>query len=131
MSKQRLRLEIITPNYKFPEGDKEGAIIEVDKVIVPSAMGEMCILPDHAPLLAMLVPGIIRFKTSYGPEEFACLPGVVQVKDNCVSILVGEIWGSEDLPQDLEPPPKYPNDPKKEREAELLYRAKLKLRAGN
>jgi F-type H+-transporting ATPase subunit epsilon len=47
-----LKLEIVTPERKvFDE--------MVDSVTVPTASGEAGILPDHAPLISALKPGIL------------------------------------------------------------------------
>ena len=38
---------------------------QVEKVELPSKVGMLCVLPEHNPLTAMIIPGIVRFV----PEE--------------------------------------------------------------
>jgi F-type H+-transporting ATPase subunit epsilon len=50
-----IRCEIVSQDRMVWEGD-------ADIVIVPGVMGEMGILPDHAPLLSTLRYGILKVR---------------------------------------------------------------------
>ncbi len=75
-----LKLEIVTPERKiFDE--------TVDSVTVPTASGEAGILPNHAPLISALKPGILSYSNKGTTERLAVAGGFVEVSSNKVSVL--------------------------------------------
>ena len=75
-----LKLEIVTPEKKvFDES--------VDSVTVPTASGEAGILPNHAPLISALKPGILSYTLKGTTERLAVSGGFVEVSSNSVSVL--------------------------------------------
>ena len=75
-----LKLEIVTPEKKvFDE--------TVDSVTVPTASGEAGILPNHAPLISALKPGILSYSNKGVTERLAVSAGFVEVSSNKVSVL--------------------------------------------
>lgn len=75
-----LKLEIVTPERKvFDE--------TVDSVTVPTASGEAGILPNHAPLISALKPGILSYSNKGTVERLAVSGGFVEVSSNKVSVL--------------------------------------------
>ncbi len=75
-----LKLEIVTPEKKvFDE--------TVDSVTVPTASGEAGILPNHAPLISALKPGILSYSNKGATERLAVSGGFVEVSANQVSVL--------------------------------------------
>lgn len=81
-SGSELTLQVLTP---------EGLLLEADhlrEVIVPlSDGGTIGIRPKHAPLIAETVDGPVRFLGTHAAEAIALMAGVLQVRDNVVSIL--------------------------------------------
>lgn len=78
--RKMLKLEIVTPEKKvFDE--------TVDSVTVPTASGEAGILPNHAPLISALKPGILSYSNKGTTERFAVSGGFVEVSSNQVSVL--------------------------------------------
>ena len=75
-----LRLEIVTPEKKVVD-------TEADSVIIPTASGEAGILPNHAPLVSALKPGILTFTNRNTTERFAIAGGFVEVSNDRVSVL--------------------------------------------
>jgi F-type H+-transporting ATPase subunit epsilon len=76
-----LRLEVVSPDGLVFEGD-------VAMVVVPAAYGELGILPRHAPLVASLSIGELRFKTLDGAWlEMAVAEGFVKVQFDRVIVL--------------------------------------------
>ncbi len=67
----------------------EGSLFEgtASFVVVPAYDGELGILADHAPLMALLGEGVLRLETEAGTRRFNLAGGFVQVVDNNVSIL--------------------------------------------
>ncbi|HEX6127329.1 MAG TPA: ATP synthase F1 subunit epsilon [Pyrinomonadaceae bacterium] len=75
-----LKLEIVTPEKKVFDD-------MVDMVSVPTASGEAGILPNHAPLISALKPGILSYSMKGATERLAIGGGFVEVSTNNVSVL--------------------------------------------
>lgn len=75
-----IRCEIVSQDRLVFEGD-------ADMVIVPGILGEMGILPNHAPLLSTLKMGILRVRTQDQEEHFTVSGGVIEVQPDLVTIL--------------------------------------------
>ena len=68
-----------------PEGDvlKE----DVEFVVLPGGLGELGILPNHAPLIAGVDIGVIRYTLNSSIKRAAITGGFVEVIDNSVIVL--------------------------------------------
>jgi F-type H+-transporting ATPase subunit epsilon len=70
---------------------------DVDMVIVPGALGEMGILPGHAPLLSKLDLGVIRVITDEEEEVFTVTGGFIEVQPNIVTIMADAAENVEEI----------------------------------
>lgn len=62
------------------------------QVSAPSVDGQIGILANHTPLLAVLRPGVIKVETTSGPAvEARVTGGFVSVDNNLVTLVVDEI----------------------------------------
>ncbi|MEO8042395.1 MAG: F0F1 ATP synthase subunit epsilon [Acidobacteriota bacterium] len=75
-----MKLEIVTPEKRIIDES-------VDSVTVPTASGEAGILPNHAPLISALKPGILSYSNKGTTERLAIAGGFVEVSSNKVSVL--------------------------------------------
>lgn len=75
-----IRCEIVSQDRLVFQG-------EADMVVVPGEMGEMGILPHHAPLLSTLKFGILRVRYQGQEEVFTVAGGVVEVQPDIITIL--------------------------------------------
>ena len=75
-----LKLEIVTPEKRVVDET-------VDSVTVPTLSGEAGILPNHAPLISALRPGILSFTNKGATERLAVAGGFVEVNSDKVSVL--------------------------------------------
>jgi F-type H+-transporting ATPase subunit epsilon len=75
-----LDLEIVTPERLAISGP-------VDSVSVPGSEGELGILPHHAPLLATLGVGELRYRSGGTEESFVIAGGFVQVRPDKVVVM--------------------------------------------
>ena len=80
-----IRCEIVSQDRLVYEGD-------VDMVVVPGTLGEMGILPGHAPLLSALELGVIRVKKDQEEEVFTVTGGFIVSPPGNVTI-IGEAAG--------------------------------------
>src|SRR3954470_876405 len=69
-----IHVELITPE-KLSFSDN------VDFVVAPTEMGEVGILPRHAPLLAKLAPGELRLHTGSDIRHVAVSGGFIEVNE--------------------------------------------------
>lgn len=141
MSNSLFHLEVVTPNRRvFPEvtadseGRKEsndaGRTGMVSKIVLNSVLGEICILPGHAALLALLDPGVIRIEWDGGKQFLAADAGFVQVQGDNVNVFVDGAWTAEELPDLIEEDEPDGHFSEKAQRAAKLRAAKLKLKAG-
>jgi F-type H+-transporting ATPase subunit epsilon len=75
-----IELEIVTPERLAFSGP-------VDSVSVPGSEGELGILPHHAPLLATLGVGELRYRSGGTEESFVIAGGFVQVRPDKVVVM--------------------------------------------
>ena len=75
-----IRVEIVSQDRMVYQGD-------ADIVVVPGEMGEMGILPNHAPLLSNLKYGFLRVRYQGNEEVFTVAGGVVEVQPEIVTVL--------------------------------------------
>ena len=87
---EKFTLEIITPNKSILKS-------EVDEVNIPSYEGEMGILKDHISIISFLKPGIIKLFSKSGEDNFFVEDGILEFKNNNLSILTSSIINIKDL----------------------------------
>ena len=85
-----LKLEIVTPERRILNA-------EVDSVTVPTATGEAGILPNHAPLVSALKPGVVSYSAKGNSDRFAITGGFVEVSSNRVSVLADNAEGADEI----------------------------------
>lgn len=85
-----LQLTVVTP-------EKELLHDEVDEIIVPTTNGELTILPEHAALLAQLVPGELTIKKGSKTDHLVVVGGFLEVSKNTVSILADYAVHGKDI----------------------------------
>ncbi len=67
-------------------------------VTAPAALGEVCILPRHAPFLAKLRPGEIRLQTDQNEAlRFYVAGGYLEVKNSIVTVLADRMLRTEEI----------------------------------
>ena len=78
--------------------------IEVDEIAAPGAVGEFGVLPGHIPLMAVLKPGVLFYRTKDGPRFLAVGDGVLQVArsgdSDKISVLVDRGESARDIDRD-------------------------------
>ena len=88
---EEFKIEIVNPEKSF--FSKE----DVTEVVVPAFEGEMGILKDHISIISFLKPGIITIYTKSGEDNFFVEDGVVEFKNNNLSILTSSIFNLKDI----------------------------------
>lgn len=85
-----LKLEIVTPEKRVLD-------TEVDSVTVTTATGEAGILPNHAPLISALKPGILTYTIKGASDKLAVSGGFVEVNGNTVSVLADTASSADEI----------------------------------
>ena len=85
------KVEIVNPEKSFLVKD------DVSEAIVPAFEGEMGILRDHISIISFLKPGIIKIQSKSGNQEYYVEDGIVEFKNNNLSILTSSIFNLSDL----------------------------------
>ena len=68
------------------------------KVVIPAEAGEICALARHAPLMARLRPGLLRFANEFEVEQsFFVSSGFVEIQPSIITILADTVLRTEDL----------------------------------
>ena len=81
------KLEIVNPEKSFLS--KEGVL----EVVIPAFEGEMGILKDHISIISFLKPGLVKvFESSSNQETYYVEDGIIEFKNNCLSILTSNIF---------------------------------------
>ncbi len=88
---EEFKVEIVNPDKSFLS--IENAI----EVIVPAFEGDMGILKDHISIISFLKPGIITICTKSTKEKYYIEDGIVEFKNNNLSILTSSIFNIADM----------------------------------
>ncbi len=84
-------VEIINPEKSFLLKD------DVTEVVVPAFEGDIGILKDHISIISFLKPGIIKIFSRSGEESFYVNDGIIEFKNNNLSILTSLILNLKDI----------------------------------
>ena len=88
---EEFKIEIVNPEKSFLVKE------DVSEVVVPAFEGEMGILKDHISIISFLKPGIIKISSKSGNEEYYVEDGIVEFKNNNLSILTSTIFNVADM----------------------------------
>ena len=88
---EEFKLEIVNPEKSFLIKD------DVTEVVVPAFEGEMGILKDHISIISFLKPGIITIYAKSGEEKFYVEDGIVEFKNNNLSVLTSSIFNLKEI----------------------------------
>ncbi len=85
------KIEIVNPDKSFLSKE------DVTEVIIPAFEGEMGILKDHISIISFLKPGIITIQAKSGEEKYYVEDGIVEFKNNNLSVLTSSILNLKDI----------------------------------
>ena len=88
---EEFKIEIVNPDKSFLSKD------DVTEVIVPAFEGEIGILKDHISIISFLKPGIIKIYSQTGEDKFYVEDGIIEFKNNNLSVLTSSIFNLKDL----------------------------------
>jgi len=88
---EEFKIEIVNPEKSFLSKEN------VTEVVVPAFEGEMGILKDHISIISFLKPGIIKIFSQAGEENYYVEDGIVEFKNNNLSVLTSSIFNIKDI----------------------------------
>jgi len=88
---EEFKIEIVNPEKSFLSKE------DVTEVVVPAFEGEMGILKDHISIISFLKPGIITIYAKSGEEKFYVEDGIVEFKNNNLSVLTSSIFNLKEI----------------------------------
>ena len=88
---EEFKLEIVNPDKSFLSKE------DVTEVVVPAFEGEIGILKDHISIISFLKPGIIKIYSKNGEEKFYIEDGIIEFKNNNLSVLTSSIFNLKDM----------------------------------
>ena len=90
------KVEIVNPEKSFLVKE------DVHEVVVPAFEGEMGILKDHISIISFLKPGIIKILSKSGDENFYVEDGILEFKNNNLSILTSSIFNLANMDKSIQ-----------------------------
>ena len=88
---EEFKIEIVNPEKSFLVKE------DVLEVVIPAFEGEMGILKDHISIISFLKPGIIKISSKSGDDNYYVEDGIVEFKNNNLSILTSTIFSVADM----------------------------------
>jgi F-type H+-transporting ATPase subunit epsilon len=91
-----LHFELVSPAKLLFSGD-------VESVVIPGTEGEMTILPQHAPVLTTLKPGIVVVqKSGAAPERIFVRGGFAEVNPKGLTVLAERATPASEMTSDAQ-----------------------------
>ena len=88
---EEFKVEIVNPEKSFLVKE------DVSEVVIPAFEGEMGILKNHISIISFLKPGIIKILSKSGDEKYYVEDGIVEFKNNNLSILTSSIFNLDNM----------------------------------
>ena len=88
---EEIKIKIVNPEKSFLSKE------DVTEVVVPAFEGEMGILKDHISIISFLKPGVITIHAKSGQEKFYVEDGIVEFKNNNLSVLTSSIFNLKEI----------------------------------
>ncbi len=77
---EMMQFDLVTPERKL-------ASLQVREVRIPGADGDLTAMPDHAPLITTLRPGVLTVVSAEGTSSFAVTGGFAEISAAGTSVL--------------------------------------------
>lgn len=86
-----MQFDLVSPERKLLSA-------QVTSVQIPGSDGDMTAMPNHAPTITTLRPGILIVETTDGPQEFVVTGGFAEIGET-LSVLAEKALPREDMDQ--------------------------------
>jgi F-type H+-transporting ATPase subunit epsilon len=86
----KLHFSLVSPERELMSAD-------VDQVDIPGSEGWIGVLPNHAPLMTTLAPGMLMIKDGSGEHRFFVRGGFAEISPAGLTVLAEEAMPAEEL----------------------------------
>ena len=90
-----------TMQFDLVSPERRLASLQATAVQLPGSEGDMTAMPDHAPVITTLRPGIVRVSSPEGDAEFAVSGGFAEVTAAGTSVLAERAMPVSEVTQDI------------------------------
>ena len=71
--------------------------VKATQVQIPGSEGDMTALPNHAPLITTLRPGVLKVSSAEGEAEFVVTGGFAEISADSISVLAEQAIPRDDV----------------------------------
>ena len=89
-----------TMQFDLVSPERRLASMQVTAVQIPGADGDMTAMPDHAPTITTLRPGVLRVEGPEGTAEYVVTGGFAEISFDGVSVLAERAVSKGDMTQE-------------------------------
>ena len=89
-----MQFDLVSPERKLASG-------QASSVHIPGADGDMTAMPDHAPVVTTLRPGILSVEMDGTTEEYAVTGGFAQITAEGATVLADEALPKGEMSAEL------------------------------
>ncbi len=89
-----LQFDLVSPERKL-------ASLEANAVEIPGSEGDFTAMPDHAPFLTTLRPGLLKVKAGSEVSEYVVTGGFVEVSGTSTSVLAEQAVPKDEMSREI------------------------------
>ena len=89
-----------TMQFDLVSPERRLASVAASSVLVPGAEGDMTVMPDHAPVITTLRPGVLKVEGTDGSQEFVVSGGFAEINAQGVTVLAERAHARADMTQE-------------------------------
>ena len=89
-----MQFDLVSPERKLVSGAAKS-------VLIPGAEGDMVAMPDHAPIITTLRPGVLTVEMDGGSQEFVVTGGFAEISAEGASVLAEEAMPKADVTAEM------------------------------
>ncbi len=89
-----------TMQFDLVSPERRLASVEAKEVQIPGAEGDMTAMPDHAPLITTLRPGILKVSSTEGDKEYVVTGGFAEINAEGISVLAEQALPRSEVTQE-------------------------------
>ena len=88
-----MQFELVSPERSL-------ASMDAASVQIPGSDGDMTVMPDHAPTITTLRPGVLRVEAGGTTHEYVVTGGFAEIGASGISVLAEQAVAKADMTQD-------------------------------
>ncbi|MEM9270368.1 MAG: F0F1 ATP synthase subunit epsilon [Pseudomonadota bacterium] len=89
-----MQFDLVSPERKL-------ASMEASAVQIPGAEGDLTAMPEHAPFMTVLRPGVLTVESPSGTQEFVVTGGFAEISPEGTSVLAEQAVAKADATREM------------------------------